>query len=314
MTMTEKTEYCMPSSSGKDTVHIIEWKPEGEVRGILQISHGMIEYIDRYDRFARYMNDKGFVVIGNDHLGHGETAGGKNFGYFTPKDGSYYVVRDLHRVSRYICRKYPGVPFFLLGHSMGSFMARRYAMTYGGDLDGLILMGTGSKPQWLLKVGLILTDIMSGLKGDRAESRFMEKICFATYNSHFLPARTPSDWLSRDEEQVDAYRSHEYCSFAFTLNGYRTMFEAISYIQKKENIQKLPSSLSILFVSGDEDPVGSYGRGVKALAKSYRKAGMEDVTCKLYPGARHELLNELEYKKTQDDIWQWLRERWISKT
>ncbi|MCM1244689.1 MAG: lysophospholipase [Roseburia sp.] len=305
--MIEKTEYGMPSSNGQDTVHIIEWKPEGDVRGILQISHGMIEYIDRYDRFARFMADKGFVVIGNDHLGHGETAADKNFGYFAPKDGSYYVVRDLHRVSRYIRKKYPEAPFFLMGHSMGSFMARRYAMMYGNELDGLILMGSGSKPQWLLNIGKALVNLLSRCKGERSHSRILDKISFAMYNSHFAPVRTSSDWLTRDVDEVDKYRKHKYCQFTFTLNGYRTLFEGISYIQEKRHIHKIPRELPILFMSGEEDPVGNYGKGVKAVASSYRRAGVKDVTCILYPEARHELLNELEYEKTQEDMWEWIR-------
>ncbi len=311
--MVGKTEYHMPSSSGEDTLHVIEWKPEGDVRGILQISHGMVEYIDRYDRFARFMAEKGIAVIGNDHLGHGETAAGKKYGYFTPEDGSYYVVRDLYRVTRYIRKKYPEVPFILMGHSMGSFMARRYAMTYGKQLDGLILMGTGSQPQWLLKAGLTLVRAFSAVKGQGAHSYFLEKLCFSSFNNHFKPVRTPSDWLTRDEKEVDAYRSHEYCQFTFTLNGYRTLFEVISFIQKKDHIKRLPHSLPILFASGEEDPVGDYGRGVKAVAREYQKAGVRDITCRLYPEARHELLNELEYEKTQEDIWNWLEKRWFSE-
>lgn len=299
----------MRSSDGISSVHLIEWVPEGEICGILQISHGMIECIDRYDRFARYMAEHGFVVIGNDHLGHGETAAEKNYGYFAAKDGSCYVVRDLYRVSRYVQKKYPRVPLFLLGHSMGSFMARRYAMNYGDKLDGLILMGTGGKPDWLLRVGRLLVRIFIAFKGERAGSWLMEKLCFAMYNSHFRPARTPSDWLSRDKKEVDKYRSHPHCQFFFTLNGYRTLFEVISYIQKRKNIRKLPHDLPILFLSGTQDPVGNYGKSVRAAAAEYNRAGVKDVTCHLYRGARHELLNELEYKKTQKDILNWLIKR-----
>lgn len=310
--MVEKTAYYMSSSNGTDKLHLVEWLPEGKVRGILQISHGMVEYIDRYDRFARFMAEKGFAVIGNDHLGHGETAAEKNYGYFAPEDGSSFVVRDLHRVSQYARRKYPKVPFILMGHSMGSFMARRYAMTYGKELDGLILMGTGSKPQFLLKVGKMLVAALIRIKGERAHSWLLEKLCFALYNARIRPARTPSDWLSRDAEEVDKYRAHPYCSFTFTLNGYRTLFEVISFIQDKDNISCLPHSLPMLFVAGEEDPVGNYGKSVKAVAQSYQDAGVGDVTCRLYPGARHELLNELEYETTQEDIWDWIASRWFS--
>lgn len=309
--MVEKTIYGMASSSGEDELHVVLWKPQGEVRGILQISHGMTEYIERYDRFAGFIAEKGILVIGNDHLGHGETAAGKKYGYFTPKDGSYYVVRDLHRVTRFIRKRYPDVPLVLMGHSMGSFMARRYAMTYGKELDGLILMGTGNQPQWILKVALFLMKVAGAVKGDKAHSKWIDKLCFETYNNHFKPTRTRSDWLSRDEKAVDAYLEHEFCNYTFTINGYRTLFEAISFVQKKENMKKLPDSLPMLFVSGDEDPVGNFGKGVKAVAKAYHKMGVRDVTCRLYPKARHEILNELEYEKTQTDIWEWMEERWF---
>lgn len=305
----KKTELYMPSTNDEDMLHVIEWKPEGEVKGILQISHGMIEYIDRYDRFARFMTEKGFLVIGNDHLGHGETAAGENYGYFAPEDGSRYVVRDLHRVSLYIRKQYSGVPLILLGHSMGSFMARYYAMTYGEEIDGLILMGTGGESMWLLKVGFLLVRILSAIRGERAESGLMEKICFASYNSHFEPARTDSDWLTRDEETVDEYLKHPFCTFKFTLNGYRTLFEVLAFIQKRKNIRRLPHNLPILFASGDEDPVGGYGKGVEKIVRAYRRTGVRDVTCKRYPGARHELLNEWEYEKTQEDIWRWIENR-----
>ena len=310
--MVQKTEYYMSSSNGTDKLHLVEWQPEGEVQGILQISHGKIEYIDRYDRFARFMAERGFVVIGNDHLGHGETAAEKNYGYFAPEDGSGYVVRDLHRVSQYARRKYPDKPFILMGHSMGSFMARRYAMTYGKELDGLILMGTGSKPEILLKVGRVLVGALIRMKGERAHSGLLEKLCFALYNIRIRPARTPSDWLSRDEKEVDKYLAHPYSKFTFTLNGYRTLFEVISFVQDKDNILRLPHSLPMLFVAGQEDPVGNYGKSVKAVAQSYQRAGVRDVTCRLYPGARHELLNELDYETTQEDIWDWIARRWFT--
>lgn len=272
----------------------------------------MIEYIDRYDRFARFMAERGFAVIGNDHLGHGETAAEKNYGYFAPEDGSSYVVRDLHLVSQYARRKYTDVPFILMGHSMGSFMARRYAMTYGKELDGLILMGTGSKPEFLLKVGRVLVGALIRMKGERAHSGLLEKLCFALYNIRIRPARTPSDWLSRDEKEVDKYLAHPYSKFTFTLNGYRTLFEVISFVQDKDNILRLPHSLPMLFVAGQEDPVGNYGKSVKAVAQSYQRAGVGDVTCRLYPGARHELLNELDYETTQEDIWDWIARRWFT--
>ena len=150
------------------------------------------------------------------------------------------------------------------------------------------------------------------MKGERAHSGLLEKLCFALYNIRIRPARTPSDWLSRDEKEVDKYLAHPYSKFTFTLNGYRTLFEVISFVQDKDNILRLPHSLPMLFVAGQEDPVGNYGKSVKAVAQSYQRAGVGDVTCRLYPGARHELLNELDYETTQEDIWDWIARRWFT--
>lgn len=307
----KKTELYIPSTNKKDLLRTLLWEPEGPVKAILQISHGMIEHMGRYERFAEYLTKKGFVVIGNDHLGHGKTAVRVNYGYFTPEvDSGRYVVRDLHRVSLYIQRRYPSVPFFLLGHSMGSFMARRYATMYGKELDGLILLGTGGQPEGMLKIGLCIVQILTALKGNRANSWLLEKICFSLYNKRCKPARTPSDWLTTDEKSVDQYRNDPYCTFKFTLNGYQTLFESISYIQDKRNIRKIPKSLPILFMSGEGDPVGEYGEGVKKVVESYRKNGIWDVTCHLYQEARHELLHEREYMRYQEDMMKWLEERW----
>lgn len=309
----KKKNWYLPSSTGRDTLHAILWLPEGEVRGILQISHGMIEHIGRYDRFAKFMAEKGFAVVGNDHLGHGETAAERNYGYFAPKDGSRYVVRDMHRVGLAVRRKYPGVPYILLGHSMGSFMARRYAMTYGRELDGLILLGTGRKPEVVLLFGRLLVRFLSIFRSERARSRLLEKGCFAFYNHTFQPLRTGMDWLSSDEKQVDAYLKDRHCTFSFTLNGYRTLFEVISYIQKKKNVARLPHNLPMLFLAGKDDPVGDYGSGVKKVASSYRRAGIADVSCRLYSGARHELLNERGYAEVQEDIWSWIQKKCLSE-
>jgi len=180
----KKTELYIPSTNDKDLLRAILWEPEGPAKAIMQISHGMIEHIGRYERFAKYLTEKGFVVIGNDHLGHGKTAVRVNYGYFTHQaDASRYVVRDLHRVSLYIRRAYPDVPFFLLGHSMGSFMARRYAMTYGKELDGLILLGTGGQAENMLRLGRTIVRFLTAIRGERANSWLLEKMCFSLYNS-----------------------------------------------------------------------------------------------------------------------------------
>lgn len=302
-----KTEFKLPSRDGIHKLHVVFWKPEGKVRGVLQISHGMIEMIERYDEFARYLNDNGFAVIGNDHLGHGFTAGrDEDLGYFCRKNMSATVVSDLYRVTRYAKKHYSDVPYFLLGHSMGSFMARRYIMTYGNELTGAIIIGTGSKGTLTLITGKALSALLRLVKGDRYRSKIIEKCAFHNYLDHIKNPRTESDWLTRDEKIVDLYRKNRYCNFKFTVNGYRTLFEVFTFIQKDQNIENIPRELPLLFLAGGMDPVGNYGKAVNEICCEYKKKGINDVSMKLYPDDRHEILNELDREQVYSDILRWL--------
>ena len=241
-------DFQIPSTDGVHKLHVAVWEPTTQIKAIVQISHGMVEFIERYDGFANFLNQRGILVVGNDHLGHGQTAGcDEDLGYFCPKDMSRTVVDDLHKVTVAMKEKYPGVPYFLLGHSMGSFMARRYIMTYGKELSGAIISGTGSQPGFLLAVGKMITCVIRLIKSDRYRSKLIKNICFGTYNNRIKPVRTENDWLTRDTEIIDWYNANKYCTFSFTVNGYRTLFDALTFIQKKDNIKKIPSKLPILF-------------------------------------------------------------------
>lgn len=302
-----KIEMKLPSKDGIHRLHAVFWKPDGEVRGVVQISHGMIEMIERYDGFARYLNDNGFAVIGNDHLGHGLTAGrDEDFGYFCRKNMSATVVSDLHRVTRYAKKHYSEVPYFLLGHSMGSFMARRYIMTYGNELTGAVIIGTGSKSALTLAAGKALSALVRLTKGDRYHSRILERCAFHNYLSRVKNPRTESDWITRDEQAVEQYRKNKYCNFKFTVNGYRTLFEVLTFIQKDRNIENIPRELPLLFLAGGMDPVGDYGKAVNEICREYKKKGINDVSMKLYPDDRHEVLNELDKEQVYRDILRWL--------
>lgn len=301
--MVEKTEFYLNSTNGRNKLHVIVWHPMEEVRAILQLSHGMSEYIDRYDRLATFLAKHGILVIGNDHLGHGETA--KNMdelGYFPTKELSKTVVDDLYKVTKTIRAKYPRALFFLMGHSMGSFMARRYMMTYGRRLNGAILMGTGAQPAATLKAAKAAAAGLSVVKGERYRSKVMLNLAFGAYNKRIKPVRTEYDWLSRDDANVDAYMEDPYCGFMFTLNGYKTLFDVLSFIQEPKNIAKLPMHVPTLLLAGTDDPVGHYGEDILAIYDTYRQAGMKNIDMKLYPGDRHELLNELDYEQVQQDI------------
>lgn len=302
-----KKEFYIPSADGVHRLHVILWEPDTEVKGVVQISHGMIEMIERYEDFALFLNRHGYAVIGNDHLGHGLTAGNNSdLGYFCPRNMSATVVADLHRVTKCAKKKFKNVPYFLFGHSMGSFMARRYLMRYGMDVDGVILAGTGGKSKLLLKTGKIMLNAYRLVLGDRFRSKLLKTMAFGTYQKRILHPRTQSDWLTRDVDVVDFCQSNKYCNYIFTVNGYRTLFDVLSFIQKKENIDRIPKEMPILLMSGGQDPVGDYGKGVKKVYDSYKKAGIQDVAMKLYPDDRHELLNELNKDIVYQNVLKWL--------
>lgn len=300
--------YYIPSTNGKNKLRVMVWRPEGEVQAILQISHGMIEHIGRYDDFARFLVKEHILVVGNDHLGHGESVKDEmELGYFDAEDGSQTVVNDLHEVTKSIKEEYPGVPYFILGHSMGSFMVRRYLMTYGKEINGAIVMGTGHQPDIVLAAGNMVYNILKIVKGDEYRSKLINALSLDGYNKQFAPNRTNCDWLSRNEEAVDAYINDPYCKFTFTINGFKTIFDTFSFINKQSNIAKIPSKLPILFIAGEDDPVGDKGKGVKKVYQNFKKAGLSNIQLKLYHGYRHEILNEVNKEKVFKDIYMWIK-------
>ncbi|MEY8389764.1 alpha/beta hydrolase [Lachnospiraceae bacterium 45-W7] len=302
-----KSELAFPSADGKTKIHAVRWRPEqGEIAGIVQISHGMIEYVERYEHFAEYLTEKGFIVVGNDHLGHGRSvASPEDWGYFAPKKGSDLLVEDLNRLRSHMQKKYPGLPYFMLGHSMGSFLLRKYLSKYGKGLAGAIIMGTGTQKSATVTAGKALCRILALFKGWRYRSPLVDRQVFSENNKRFLSGSTNS-WLTKDAEIVKAYHSNPFCTFKFTLNGFYNLFDTIHFINRKENIRAIPSELPVFIVSGEDDPVGNYGVGVKCAYETYRNAGIKDISCKLYPGDRHEILNETDKELVYEDIYKWL--------
>ena len=300
-------ELYIPSTDGKNQLHVVIWEPNMPAIGIVQISHGMVEYIKRYDEFARYLNQYGILVIGNDHLGHGETAKtDDDLGYFCPSSMSETVVADLYEVTRLAKKNYPNVPYFLFGHSMGSFMARRYIMTYGNELDGAIISGTGNQSGSVLKAGKITVSLTKFFKGDLYRSKMLKNMFFSKFNDHIPNVRTSNDWLTKDETIVDKYNTDKYCTYSFTVNGYRTLLDVLSFIQNSNNIAKIPKNLPVFLIAGEEDPVGNYGKAVKNVYEFYKKVGIKDISIKLYKNDRHELINETDKEDVYDDIRYWL--------
>ena len=303
--MLKKKEFSYPSADKKTKIHAVMWKPESEIRAVLQICHGMVEYIDRYDRFASFLAEQGFLVVGNDHLGHGASVtSDEEHGYFGHPDGNRYVIADIHHLRTAAQKKYPDVPYFMLGHSMGSFLLRQYLTLHGEGLTAAIIMGTGSQPRLILTAGKLICRAIALFRGWHFRSDLVDGMAFGGYNKKFEPARTDNDWLTKDSAIVDAYCADPWCTFQFTVNGYYQMFTGIEAAQK--NVGSIPKDLPLLIVSGAEDPVGNFGKGVKEVYENCREAGIKDVSIKLYPDDRHEILNETDYRTVYADLLKWM--------
>lgn len=293
-------EFFMPSASGLGDVYVKEWSPDGPPRAIVQIAHGMAEHIARYQRFARFLNEHGILVVGLDLPGHGKSVGeGGTKGYFSEEDGWGRAIADIRALLVQTRGRYPDVKYVLFGHSMGSFLARTYAARYGEEADAYIFCGTAGKNPALSAAKLIAKYEIKKY-GAKAPSEMLNNLSFGAYNKAFSPNRTAFDWLSRDNEEVDRYVADENCGFVFTAGGFQDLFAGLSEIGAKEWAQSVAKK-PILIVSGEKDPVGGNGKGVREVAASLTEAS-HDVTLKLYPNCRHELLNEQNYADVYGDI------------
>lgn len=307
--MTRK-EFTFLSADGKTPIHAVEWVPDGPVRGVVQLAHGVSEFILRYDPFAQYLSARGFAVVGHDHIGHGDslTPGAPRM-YFGPKGSWSWVTADLEQRRRLAAEQFPQVPYFLLGHSMGSFLARTHLILHPGAVDGAIIMGTGQMAGPLVAGGKLIAAAESLRLGEENSAPIINKLSFSAYNTLFAPNRTAFDWLSVNEENVDWYIAHPLCGGNPSLGLFREMLDGIAFIKKPGNVAKMNKSTPILFISGEMDPVGDCSKGVKLACASFRKAGMEDVSLKLYPGLRHEILCEREKEQVFSDILTWLESK-----
>lgn len=308
--MVKKEEFTFDSRDGETKIHGVRWVPEGKVICILQIIHGMAEYVERYEELAQYLGEKGILVTGDDHLGHGKSLGRNGaYGYFCEQDPATVVVRDVHRLKKITQEEYPGIPYVILGHSMGSFILRNYLFRYGTGIQGAIVCGTGSQPKALVKVCKMMTAVQGLFLGQKHTAKFIDRLAFGAYNKRIPDAKTSVDWLCTEESVVNAYVEDSLCGFTFTVNGFKTLFTLLDRLNKEENLKVMPKELPVFFIAGDMDPVGDYGEGVRKAYDDFKKVGMEHISIKLYPGARHELLNEKDKHKIYEDIYPWIMER-----
>ena len=304
-----KEEFYYDSRDKRSRLHAVRYTPDDRdgIRCIVQIVHGMAEYIERYAEFAQFLTERGFVVVGEDHLGHGRSVGenGK-YGYFCEQDPATVLVRDVHRLKQATAARYPGIPYVMAGHSMGSFIARNYMCRYGAGIDGAVILGTGMQSKAALAVSGATAAVLGKISGPEQEGRLLDKMAFCLYNRRVANPVTSFDWLSRDKERVARYLDDPMCGFVFTINGFQALFELIGRLYRPENLERIPKKLPVILLSGDADPVGGYGKGVKRAYRSLRSAGMENVKLKLYEGGRHELLNETNRQEVMQDVYQWI--------
>ena len=293
-----------PSNRKGCTLACYKWLPDGEVRATLQIAHGMTEYVKRYSEMAEILCGLGFAVYGHDHLGHGRTADG-DYGYIDDSNGDQTLVGDFATVAETVREENPDVPHFVFGHSMGSFIVRRYITMYGRGIDGAIIMGTGTPPGAGVSLGRTIANMNIRLKGGRSVSKMLNKMVFGTYDSSFKDSKVKNRWLNRNLEEVKKYNADEICGFPFTNGGFRDLFTLIRRCSRKEGIEDIPKDLPLLFLSGDADPVGSFGKGVAKAVRGYTDAGLQPKVI-MYPGARHELINELCKDQVFRDMQEWL--------
>lgn len=260
-------------STDQTEVYVYKWmRPKQEIKGVVQIAHGMAETAARYERFAQALTKRGFIVYANDHRGHGQTAENiDSLGYLGDADGFKLLVQDIAKLTDIIQAENPNIPIYLFSHSMGSFAAQRYIMDYQDKIDGLILSGSNGPQGLALKAGKAVASIEMRLRGRKAKSKLMNKLTFGNYNRNFKPEKTGSEWLTRDEAELEKYLENPYCGTIFPTSFYYEFLDSLAYIENQANFHKIPKDLPIFIISGDQDPVGDFGKGLVKLKERYEK-------------------------------------------
>ncbi|WP_199622009.1 alpha/beta hydrolase [Paenibacillus alkalitolerans] len=294
-------------------IFVYKWSPEEDaeapVRGVVQLAHGMVETAARYERFAEMLTKAGYVVYANDHRGHGMTAGKPDNVGVIGEDGFNWMVNNMRQLNGIIRDAYPDVPVFLFAHSMGSFLAQRYCCLYGETIAGAVFSGTSGKVGPLIHLAVYLAKREMRRRGKHSRSKLLNALVFGQYNNAFRPARTDFDWLSADPDEVDKYIADPYCGAVVTAEFYYELFRWQRDNYKPELLRNIPKRLPVHLMSGDRDPLGKNGKGVLELFRTFVNIGIKDVTCKLYPQGRHEMLNEVNREEVMQDVVNWLDAR-----
>ena len=302
-----RTDHWYPSC-GTGDIHFCKWIPEGEIRGVLQIVHGIAEHVERYDHFAEFMTAQGYVVVAEDHMGHGKSVNGDGIqGYF--HGGWFCAVEDTWQLTQKTKAEYPDLPYILLGHSMGSFMVRNILYLHpDSGIDEVIISGTCWQPAAAMPAIVKIMETACRVVGERNPSPKLQKLVFGSYNARVEHFRTPLDWVSRDSRIVDTHPMMQ--GFQPKAGLLRDMMVGITSVEQPNNLAKMKRDLPVFFVAGGDDPVGNYGKGVQTCANAFLKAGMADVSLRIYPLCRHEILNEINKEEIFGDILEWIEKRY----
>jgi alpha-beta hydrolase superfamily lysophospholipase len=304
----KSTEFNLTMRDGYES-HVYMWEPDEnkEVVGVIELVHGSCEHSKRYVDFADFLTGNGFIVYSSDLRGHGLSVKHKeDLGYFAETDGWNTVVEDLYELTKLIKEKHVNLKIIMLGHSMGSFLARHYASIHGSEINGLIATGTAHNSRMITRFGKFLAERDIKKNGPKNRSMTLNKMSYDSFSNQFKPIRTKQDWLTRDAAIVDKYREDELCGFVFTASAFRDMFDGLLFITDRENIKNIPKNLPILLLSGKNDPVGGNGKMVEKAYEEYKKAGITNVRVKLYEGMRHEILNEIGKEEVYEDVLKWI--------
>lgn len=282
------------------------WLPDGKVKGIVQILHGMVEYIDRYDDFARYLCNLGFAVAGDDHRGHGFTAGEENLGK-VPDGHTYFdTVDDAIILTDYLQSKYPDVPTIVFGHSYGSFLAQGYIQQNSDKINGCVLCGSARMDNSDVKMGRKVANMQFKLYGKDKPANLIRKLSFGGYDKPFKHEKRKNAWLNRDVDACEKYNNDKFCNYTMSIGFYKYFFDGLIKIYEQDRLDKINKDLPLFIISGDKDPVGNMGKLVRDLYDLYVDNGIKNVKIKLYNNARHEILNELNKTEVYQDVSDWI--------
>lgn len=315
---TEQIEYL--STDGTSTIRALALRPdEGvSVRGVVQIVHGMAEHIRRYEDFAAFLAESGFVVCGSDHVGHGKSVSNPDdLGHIplmsakSRLSGSDILVEDVHALRSKMQSEFPDVPYVVFGHSMGSFVARAYIARHGEGLAAAVLCGTGQQPRLLSAFGVAMSRLFAKLRGERFRSKLIDSLGVGAYAKKVPDAQTDLDWISPVRDAVDEYVADPECGQMFTVGGYAALTGLTGRVVTRESANQVPRDLPMLLIAGEGDPVGEFGRGVRAAAEQYRAAGVKTVDVRLFPGMRHEIVNRPEGALVREYVDSWLKSQGI---